>query len=125
MSFAALALFEQVTDLVTANRLADLCQAQGIKLAIGLAMMDAEMAAQLLEGEEAILMAPLLAAVERARPLVPGWRKAVVGLGGRDGAGSCGGPVLCQSPPLAVPLPGGHPRVQTCGCPSRGQPGER
>ena len=68
MAFAAVALFEQVTDMVTANRLADLCRSQGIVSAVSLAMTDAEMAAELLEGEEASLMAPLLAAVERARP---------------------------------------------------------
>ena len=87
--------------------LADLCRAQGIEAAIGLAMVDAEMAAQLLEGKEAILMAPFLAAVERARPLIPGWKATVVGLGERGGAGSSGGPVPGLSPPLVVPPPGG------------------
>ena len=106
MSFAASALFEQVTDMVTAHRLADLCRAQGIEAAIGLAMIDAEMAAQLLEGEEAFLMAPLLEAVERARPLIPGWKATVSGIGGRGGGGSSGGPVPDQSPPPAGPPPG-------------------
>ena len=109
MAFAAAALFEQVADATISKQLSDLCRAQGIESAASLAMMDAEMAAELLEGEEASLMAPLLAAVERARPLIPGWRKAVAGLGDRGGAGSGGGPVLSHSPPPAAPKTGETP----------------
>ena len=57
MLYPAGALFEQVADHATATRLTDLCYAEGIYKAVGVAMIDAEMAVQLLGDEADICMA--------------------------------------------------------------------
>ena len=87
MSYNAGALFEQVADHATAMRLTAFCHAEGIEEAVGVAMIDAEMAVQLLGDEADDLMDPLRRAVERARPLIEGWKTTISVYGGRGGGG--------------------------------------
>ena len=105
MSFPVEQLMMEVAGGEDLQRLRALCSSNGILQAIDVAMLDAEMQAELLGVEAAALGGVLQRAVALAQPLIKGWAINVYRPGSRGGIVPSGEPALVQALPKADSRP--------------------